>query len=69
MLLFRNDGSLAVSDELDDQDAFRMFTFADEKEQADKSAAAPAGGGLGGGIGSPTGGGDIGSPTGGRGGR
>jgi hypothetical protein len=41
MLLFRNDGSLAVSDELDDQDAFRMFTFADEKEQADKSAAAP----------------------------
>ncbi len=69
MLLFRNDGTLAVSDELDDQDSFRMFTFADEKEQADKSAAAPAGGGLGGGIGSPMGGGDIGSPTGGRGGR
>lgn len=69
MLLFRNDGTLAVSDELDDQDSFRMFTFADEKEQAEKAASAPAGGGMGGGIGSPMGGGDIGSPTGGRGGR
>lgn len=69
MLLFRNDGTLIVSDELDDQDNFRMFTFADEKEQADKAAAAPAGGGLGGGIGSPEGDGGIGSPVGGRGGR
>lgn len=62
MLLFRNDGSLAVSDELDDQDDFRMFTFADEKEQAEKAAAPPAGGG----VGSPMGGGgDMGLPGGG----
>jgi len=65
MLVFRNDGSLAVSDELDDQNAFRMFTFADEKEQADKAAAAPAGGGMGG-LGSPAGAGGIGEPAGGR---
>ena len=60
VMVFRNDGSLDVCSELDDQDAFRMFTFADDKEQAER-ANAPAAGGAG-----PMGG--IGAPMGGRGG-
>lgn len=57
VMVFRNDGSLDVCSELDDQDAFRMFTFADEKEQAERASAPAAGGGAPmGGIGAPMGG-------------
>jgi hypothetical protein len=48
MLVFRPDGSLVVCNELDDQMSFRMFTFADEKEQADGGGSGSGGGMMGG---------------------
>jgi hypothetical protein len=65
IMVLRNDGSIVISNSLDDQMLYRMYSFQEEID-ASKKAAAGGGYGPGGGMGGP--GGGMGGPGGGMGG-
>ncbi|HRC44964.1 MAG TPA: hypothetical protein PLT27_13000, partial [Nitrospira sp.] len=66
MLILNRDGSMSVATEFDDTFLVRMYTFADEHEQAEKSSSSSSTNAYGGGYGD-AGGGSGGSGDGGRG--